>query len=136
MTTDNTRALLEQALEVIVANTTGKEDLEGAIRSELAKPEQVEPVAWMDEFGNVFPIGARKNAGSWMDAYQRNWKPLYLHPPTPAWHDEPVCAGFWLNSINQRAMMFGEINYMVWRQTGARWYGPIPQDTEAEGGAA
>ena len=55
--------------------------------------------------------------------------------PAPAWHDEPICAGFWLNSINQRALMLGEMNYMVWRQTGARWYGPIPQDNK-KGNAA
>ena len=35
------RTLLEQALDVIIANTTGKDDLEAAIRAELAKP--VEP---------------------------------------------------------------------------------------------
>ena len=39
MTTETKyRALLEQALEVIVANTTGKDALESAIRAELAKP--------------------------------------------------------------------------------------------------
>ena len=71
------------AYELTVAN----------LRAELAKPvEGAKPVAWMDDFGNAFPIGARKGAGSWMDAHQRNWKPLYLHPPTPAWHDAPEVA--------------------------------------------
>ncbi len=40
-----------------------------------------EPVAWMDDFGNVFPLGAIKGAGSWRDEHQRNWKPLFAHPP-------------------------------------------------------
>ena len=35
------RSLLEQALEVIVANTTGKDALESAIRAELAKPVDI-----------------------------------------------------------------------------------------------
>jgi hypothetical protein len=68
-----------------------------AIRAELAKPvEPVTPVAWIDDFGSVFPIGARKGAESWIESWiaanQRNWKPLYLHPPTPAWCDAPEVA--------------------------------------------
>jgi hypothetical protein len=44
-----------------------------------------EPVAWMDEFGNAFPLGAVKGAGSWRDDHQRNWTPLYTHPPRREW---------------------------------------------------
>ena len=43
----------------------------------LAAPE---PVAWMDDFGNAFPMAANKGAGSWMDEHKRNWKPLYAAP--------------------------------------------------------
>ena len=46
-----------------------------------------QPVAWMDDFGNVFPLAANKGAGSWMDDHKRNWKPLYAAPqavPVPA----------------------------------------------------
>lgn len=39
-----------------------------------------EPVAWMDEFGNVFPLAANKGAGHWLDDHKRNWKPLYASP--------------------------------------------------------
>ena len=39
------------------------------------------PVAWMDDFGNVFPLGANKGAASWMDEHKRNWKPLFLAAP-------------------------------------------------------
>ena len=56
--TDHTRALLEQALEVIVANTTGKDALESAIRAELAKPSApawhdapTEPGIWLCDEG-------------------------------------------------------------------------------------
>ena len=90
MTDATPRVILERRLKALIANTIGKDELESAIRAELAKPvEQVDPVAWMDDFGNAFPIGANKGAGSWMDAHKRSWKPLYLHPPTPAWHDAP-----------------------------------------------
>lgn len=70
-----------------------------AFEGTQAKSKPVEPVtavAWLDDFGNVFPIGARKGAESWIESWiaanQRNWKPLYLHPPTPAWHDAPEVA--------------------------------------------
>lgn len=43
-----------------------------------------EPVAWMDDFGNVFPLAANKGAGSWMDEHKRNWKPLYATPQPAA----------------------------------------------------
>lgn len=40
-------------------------------------PDALVPVAWMDDFGNAFPLGAVKGAASWIDEHQRNWKPLY-----------------------------------------------------------
>ena len=50
----------------------------------LAAPAaaQQEPVAWIDEFGNAFPLAAYRVDGkpSWTDAHKRNWKPLYTHP--------------------------------------------------------
>jgi len=36
----------------------------------------MKPVAYLDDFGNAFPLGAVKGAGSWRDEHQRNWKPL------------------------------------------------------------
>lgn len=41
------------------------------------------PVAWMDDFGNSFPLAANKGAGSWRDEHKRNWKPLYTSPFDP-----------------------------------------------------
>ena len=41
---------------------------------------KLEPVAWMDDFGNAFPLAANKGAGSWRDEHKRNWKPLYAIP--------------------------------------------------------
>ena len=100
--TDNTRALLEQALETIVeleySNCTAvsdkkARDAKSAIRAELAKPvEQVEPVAW------IYGIPGHKNAASCeripLDMCPRGTTeaPLYLHPPTPAWCDAPEVA--------------------------------------------
>lgn len=43
-----------------------------------------EPVAWMDDFGNAFPLNANKGAGSWRDDHKRTWKPLYTSPSSPA----------------------------------------------------
>lgn len=48
-----------------------------------------QPVAWMDDFGNAFPLGANKGAGSWRDAHKRTWKPLYASPPPR----EPITRG-------------------------------------------
>ena len=42
----------------------------------LAQPEQ-EPVAWMDEFGNVFPLGAQRGPKH----LNEPMKPLYTTPP-------------------------------------------------------
>lgn len=43
------------------------------------------PAGWVDEFGNVFPVGAYTIDGklSWSNAHKRGWKPLYASP-TPA----------------------------------------------------
>lgn len=47
-----------------------------ALREALARPEP-EPVAWIDKFGNVFPLAAMRGP-----AWDREpWKPLYLAPP-------------------------------------------------------
>lgn len=42
------------------------------------------PVAWMDQFGNVYPLMASQPDDKplpWPEAHRRNWKPLYTHPP-------------------------------------------------------
>lgn len=42
------------------------------------------PVAWIDEYGNVFPPAAHSTDGkplSWAHAYKRRWKPLFLAAP-------------------------------------------------------
>lgn len=46
--------------------------------------DKAQPVAWMDDFGNVFPLAANKGAGSWMDEHKRDWKPLYAAPQPQA----------------------------------------------------
>lgn len=40
-----------------------------------------EPVAWMDEFGNVFPLAAWSGKiKSYLDRDYENWKPVYASP--------------------------------------------------------
>lgn len=68
---------------------------------------------------------------------------LYLHPPAPAWHDAPNAPGNWwgrsrrtgeserFNEITQREIDDAQPWFSKYR-----WYGPIPQDIKAEGGAA
>ena len=48
--------------------------------SNAQQAEAQEPCAWLDDFGNAFPLGANKGAGSWMDAHKRNWRPLFTRP--------------------------------------------------------
>ena len=41
---------------------------------------KVEPSAWVDEFGNAYPLSAHTVDGKplrWDDAHKRGWKPLY-----------------------------------------------------------
>jgi len=45
-----------------------------------AQPEQ-EPVAWIDEFGNVFPLGAQRGPKH----LNEPMKPLYTTPPQRTW---------------------------------------------------
>ena len=105
--TDNTRALLEQALETIVeleySNCTAvsdkkARDAKSAIRAELAKPvEPVEPAAWRTfdgEGGYMFRAYEDNEVyKEWWEKrnpHHKGWvEPLYLHPPTPAWRDAP-----------------------------------------------
>jgi hypothetical protein len=53
--------------------------IDAALAEHDAAPPQ--PVAWMDDFGNTFPLIANKGAGSWRDEHKRDWKPLYAAPP-------------------------------------------------------
>ncbi len=45
------------------------------IKEALAQPEQ-EPVAWLDEYGNAFPLSAKHYS-----VVGKHWKPLYTTPP-------------------------------------------------------
>lgn len=63
------------------------------------------PVAWIDDFGNVFPLGANKGAASWMDDHKRNWKPLFLAAP-PA---QPVVTKHVVNA-DYRALWLEQVS--------------------------
>lgn len=51
-----------------------------ALRQALEQPEQ-EPVAWIDEFGNVFPLGAQRGP----KYLNEPMKPLYTASPKRKW---------------------------------------------------
>ena len=51
-----------------------------ACMEKLAQPEQ-KPVAWMDEFGNVFPLGAQRGPKH----LNEPMKPLYTTPQRREW---------------------------------------------------
>jgi hypothetical protein len=59
-----------------------------ALRTAIETYEKQEPVAWMDEFGNVFPLGAQRGP----KYLNEPMKPLYTTPPAaqPAPVQEPV----------------------------------------------
>jgi hypothetical protein len=60
-----------------------------ATPADKAQPVQ-EPVAWMDEFGNTFPLNAWKPAkATHHDEHKHGWKPLYLSPHPPADKAQP-----------------------------------------------
>ena len=142
------RALLKQAMNALLlpCDRWNKQQFKivtaaaEAIRAELAKPvEQVEPVAW------IYGIPGHKNAASCeripLDMCPRGTTeaPLYLHPPTPAWHDAPTEPGLWLCNDGDdnpyrrttHRVTFPLNQLLVGEDE--RWFGPIPQDKE--GGA-
>lgn len=48
----------------------------------------------------------------------------------PAWHDAPNAPGLWMNSISGRVNVVIEETLSAWQDTGARWFGPLPEDTK------
>ena len=52
----------------------------------LNEAAEAKPVAWIDEFGNAFPLDAWKPAkrAGYLDYHKKAWKPLFTHPaPQP-----------------------------------------------------
>jgi hypothetical protein len=57
-----------------------------ALRTAIAEAEKQEPVAWMDEFGNVFPLGAQRGP----KYLNEPMKPLYTTPPAQPAQRQPL----------------------------------------------
>ncbi len=54
---------------------------------------------------------------------------------TPAWHDAPTEPGWWVRNSYEGIGVYSisEPSIKFLKGSAARWYGPIPQDTKAEG---
>ena len=52
-------------------------------------------------------------------------------PPTPAWHDAPTCAGWWVRNSHEGIGVYSisEAAIKFLKGSAARWYGPISPDT-------
>lgn len=86
--------------------------------------DEQKPVAWMDDFGNVFPLGANKGAASWIDAHKRNWKPLYLAAPpaqrlTDAEFEVHEDGDYYASASGPRDIALREARYYASQCTGA-----------------
>ncbi|MGL6289273.1 MAG: hypothetical protein ACRC2H_01135 [Silanimonas sp.] len=42
---------------------------------------RAEAVAWVDEFGNTYPLAAHSGKGNWQDDHKRHWRRAYAAPP-------------------------------------------------------
>ena len=51
-----------------------------AALEQTEQPAQQEPVAWLDEYGNTFPLAAKQYS-----IVGKHWKPLYITPPQRTW---------------------------------------------------
>lgn len=118
------REVLEQALEVITANTVGAEDVEDAIRAALSAPATAPEQCWCDE-QNIGEPGV-----SCGDCPTRDYK----HPATaPVWHDAPTVPGLWVcreaTTGNMQAFVVTDPDALN-RNLGleGRWCGPLPED--------
>jgi len=45
------------------------------LRQAIAEAEKQEPVAWLDEYGNAFPLAAKQYS-----VVGKYWKPIYTYP--------------------------------------------------------
>jgi hypothetical protein len=75
------------------------------LAARVAELEAVgEPIAWLDDFGNAFPLAANKGAGSWVDDHKRTWKPLFTSPAVPL-TDEQVFQDDGIMAANAKAAL-------------------------------
>jgi hypothetical protein len=114
MTTDTTRALLEQALNAL----TSFEQNYGSLWYSSYEPDQI-------------------------DATCSSLRAELAKPSAPAWHDAPTEPGIWLcdeggpDCYTRTAHNIVLLNDPALKDDECRWYGPIPQDgAKAQGGAA
>lgn len=58
----------------------------GTLRDLLAALDAArgEAVAWVDEFGNAYPLSAYTGKGDWLDDHKRHWRRAYAAPPAAA----------------------------------------------------
>ena len=87
--TDYPKALAAARKRVQIINSLRPElldDNEIAIRDLVAALDAArgEAVAWVDEFGNAYPLSAYSGKGDWQDDHKRHWRRAYAAPPAAA----------------------------------------------------
>jgi hypothetical protein len=96
-----------------------------------------EPVAWIDEFGNVFPLAAYKPPGIRPhDDYKTKWRRLYAAPqpqaapqePEPDPSDELAWYKWAHKELGRRNTKLAEENFQYWQKE--RDAAPQPQDAK------
>lgn len=146
------RALLVQALNAIQLPCDRWNGVQSkivkaaadAVQAELAKPDADKgktgwpPGMLHDDDKNLSRwLSQRGNAGQL--AAQAAHEAELAKPSAPAWHDEPTEPGIWLcdeggpDCYTYTTHNIVLLNDPALKDDECRWYGPIPQDTKAEG---
>ena len=151
--TDNTRALLEQALEALEYHTQQTRPIQKtehailALRTELAKSVKASQTASQlaatvladcgistDCTALLMVVAARiaQHEVEMIDNLKKLAKPV--EQQLPDWHDAPTCAGLWTcqHIDDFSATIFNDYEVANFVEPveleNCRWYGPIPQD--------
>lgn len=92
-----------------------------------SKPSEKKAVAWIDQFGNVFPLGAYQPSGkpSYLDADKRGWKPLFRAADAldsqPTYTAPGVPEGFLLVPIIPTQEILDAIEDAAKAETSVEW---------------
>lgn len=71
-----TESVLIDGVAYVIPAAVAYELLHLHLQIEASRTEEQEPVAWIDEYGNAFPLAAKQYS-----VVGKYWKPLYTSPP-------------------------------------------------------